>query len=315
MQEEIKAGRIWFGKDGNGVPRKKTYLSERKGNNSWTWWTNKEVGHNQEAKKEIIQLFGPNNTFDTPKPERLIARILQIATTYGDLVLDSFLGSGTTAAVAHKMKRRWIGVELGDHCDTHCVPRLIKVCDGTDQGGISEAEEWKGGGGFKYYYLAPSILEKDSFGNWIISKNYNANMLAAAMAKQEGFRYQPDPELYWKQGQSTENDFIFTTTEFLTQEHIDLIHSQMKKSEALLICCKAFSANDSKYPNITIKKIPQMLLGRCEFGKDDYSLNIVNIPTERDNEEFVPIVGEDKPNKRKAKTDMPLFDDTEEGNE
>lgn len=134
MNEEIREGRIWFGKDGKGVPRKKTYLSEISGQNSWSWWTNDEVGHNQEAKKEVKELFANENTFDTAKPERLIYRIIEIATNEGDLILDSFLGSGTTAAVAHKMNRRWIGVELGEHAKTHCAPRLRKVVDG-EQGG------------------------------------------------------------------------------------------------------------------------------------------------------------------------------------
>lgn len=136
--QQVDEGRFWFGKSGEGVPRRKNYLSETKGRNSWTWWKNDEVGHNQEAKKEINALFGAGNAFDTPKPERLIQRILHIATNPGDLVLDSFLGSGTTAAVAHKMGRRWIGIELGEHCDTHCLPRLKKVIDGEDPGGITK---------------------------------------------------------------------------------------------------------------------------------------------------------------------------------
>ena len=159
MDEEIKAGRIWFGKDGKGVPRKKTYLADRNGQNCWTWGTNQEVGHNQEAKKEINAVFGPDNPFDTPKPERLIQRILEIATNEGDLVLDSFLGSGTTAAVAHKMGRRWIGIEMGDHAKTHCAVRLRKVVDG-EQGGISKAVKWQGGGGFRFYELGESILDE-----------------------------------------------------------------------------------------------------------------------------------------------------------
>ena len=160
MEEEIKAGRIWFGKDGNGVPRKKTYLYERKGSNSWTWWSNKEVGHNQEAKKETNILFGSDNSFDTPKPERLIQRILQLATNSGDLVLDSFLGSGTTTAVAHKMSRRYIGIEMGEHAITHVVPRLQKVLNG-EQGGISQAVNWQGGGGFRFYRLGETVFDEN----------------------------------------------------------------------------------------------------------------------------------------------------------
>jgi adenine-specific DNA-methyltransferase len=191
MKEEIVAGHIWFGKDGKGVPRKKTYLSEVEGQNAWSWWTNNEVGHNQEAKKEINMLFGADTPFDTPKPERLIQRIIHIATNPGDLVLDSFAGSGTTGAVAHKMGRRWIMIELGEHCHTHIIPRLKKVIDGEDPGGITEAAGWKGGGGFRYYKLAPSLLQKDKWDNWIINKEYNAEMLAEAVCKLEGFSYAP----------------------------------------------------------------------------------------------------------------------------
>ena len=288
FEELVNDNRIWFGQNGDNLPRIKKFLAEvQSGMVSKTIWYRAEVGDNQEAKREVKK-FDDEDVFTTPKPERLVERILLIASNPGDIVLDSFLGSGTTAAVAHKMGRRWIGIELGNHCYTHCKPRLDKVVSGEDQGGISKAVEWKGGGGYKFYELAPSLLNKDSFGNWIINKRYNADMLAAAMAKHEGFTYSPDPEIYWKQGQSTEQDYIFTTTEFFTQEHLDYIESRMKDGESLLICCKAFNANDSRYTNITIKKIPQMLMGKCEFGKEDYSLNIINIPFERDIQDIPP---------------------------
>lgn len=195
------------------------------------------------------------------------------------MVLDSFLGSGTTAAVAHKMKRRWIGIELGNHAVTHCLPRLQKVVNGEDKGGITKAVNWPGGGGFKFYNLAPTLIGKDKYGSDIINPAYNANMLAAAMAKQESFRYSPDESSYWKQGMSSEKDFIFTTTQFVTVQMLDRLAEEMKEGESLLVCCKSFAKGCvHRHGNITIKKIPQMLLGRCEFGKDDYSLNIVNLP-------------------------------------
>lgn len=237
------------------------------------------VGTNKSANDETKSLFGDEG-FDYPKPESLIQKLLELVTKPGDIVLDSFLGSGTTAAVAHKMGRRWIGVELGEHSKTHCYPRMKAVVDG-EQGGISEAVGWKGGGGFKFYTLAPSLLNTDQYGNWVISKEYNANMLAAAMAKQEGFRYQPDETVYWKQGKSSEKDYIFTTTQFVTVEALDKIHDEMHPDESLLIACKAFQLEcENRHGNISIKKIPGMLLGKCEFGKDDYSLNIVNVPSE-----------------------------------
>lgn len=294
MKQLIVEGRIWFGKNGDAFPRKKRYLTDvQQGRTGDTWWQSSDVGHNQEAKREVKEIV-EGDIFATPKPERLIQRVFELATNPEDLILDSFLGSGTTAAVAHKMGRKWIGIELGEHCNTHCVPRLQKVCDGTDQGGISKAVNWKGGGGFKFYELAPSLLQKDHRENWIISKDYNAQMLASAMAKHEGFKFHPNESVFWKQGFSTENDYIFTTTEFLTVEYLDVIYDQMKSEESLLICCTKHSIPEDKYNNITVKKIPNMLLGRCEFGKDDYSLNIVNMPVDPDEPEFIPVGPDEK---------------------
>ena len=281
--ELIADNRIWFGEDGNNVPAVKRFLTEVKaGATAMTIWKYTEVGHNQDAKKEVNQ-FNSESVFATPKPERLIERVLTLGSNEGDIVLDSFLGSGTTAAVAQKMGRRYIGVEMGNHAYTHCAVRLKKVIDGTDQGGISKAQNWKGGGGFRFYELAPSLLKEDKFGNLVINKEYNADMLAAAMAKQEGYTYAPSIEHYWKQGYSSESDYIYTTTQFMTVEGLSAIVDQMKEGESLLICCTAFQKEcRSAFPNITIKKIPQMLLGRCEFNKDDYSLNIVELPIVED---------------------------------
>ena len=158
FQTLVADNRIWFGKDGRGVPRRKTFLSESEGRVPWTWWENAEVGHNQEAKNETKELFDKDDVFATPKPERLIQRVLQIATNPGDLVLDSFLGSGTTAAVAHKMGRRWIGIEMGAHAVTHCAPRLKKVVEG-EPGGISKAVGWTGGGGFRFCRLGEAVFD------------------------------------------------------------------------------------------------------------------------------------------------------------
>jgi adenine-specific DNA-methyltransferase len=131
---------------------------------SSTWWVHEEVGSNKEASIHIKQLFGEQEVFSTPKPEKLISRILELATNTGDIILDSFAGSGTTGAVAHKMGRRWIQIELGEHCHTHIIPRLQKVIDGADKGGITEAVNWQGGGGFRYYHLAPPCSNKTNGG-------------------------------------------------------------------------------------------------------------------------------------------------------
>ena len=155
-----REGRIWWGRNGNNVPAPKIYLSEvKQGVVPQTFWNYEDVGHTQVAKKEIVSLFGAD-VFGTPKPEQLIERILHVGSNPGDLVLDSFLGSGTTAAVAHKMGRRWIGIEMGDHAVTHCAPRLRKVIEG-EQGGISETVGWKGGGGFRFYRLGPPVFDED----------------------------------------------------------------------------------------------------------------------------------------------------------
>ncbi len=195
-----------------------------------------------------------------------------------EIVLDSFAGSGTTGAVAHKMGRRWIMVELGEHCHTHIIPRLNKVIDGTDPGGITEAVDWKGGGGFRYYRLAPSLLEKDRWGNWIISTNYNSAMLTEAVCKLMGFNYSPSEQHYWMHGRSSESDFIYVTTQSLTHQRLKAISEDVGEERTLLICCKAFRANLEAFPNLTVRKIPQAVLRKCEWGKDDYSLNVANLP-------------------------------------
>ncbi|HVB57049.1 MAG TPA: site-specific DNA-methyltransferase [Candidatus Acidoferrales bacterium] len=274
----VADNRVYFGKDGNGVPRRMEFLSNAKGLVPWTWWPHEEVGHTDEAKKEMHALLGKDDVFLTPKPERLIQRVLEIATNPNDLVLDSFAGSGTTGAVAHKMGRRWIMVELGEHCHTHIIPRLKKVIDGDDPGGITKAVGWKGGGGFRYYRLAPSLLEKDKWGNWVINKEYNAAMLAEALCKLEGFTYAPSDSVYWQQGHSTERDIIYVTTASLTHEQLQQLSDEVGSERSLLVLCTAFRAKADAYPNLTVKKIPKQVLSRCEWGHDDYSLQVENLP-------------------------------------
>lgn len=231
---------------------------------------------------QIKKLFG-YNAFPYPKPEELIKDILTIGSNPGDLVLDSFLGSGTTCAVAQKLGRKWIGIEMGDHAYTHCKVRLDKVISGEDQGGISKSINWQGGGSYRFYELAPSLVVKDKYGKEIINPEYNANMLAAAMAKHEGFKYSPDKENVYKQGFASEKSFIFTTTTHLTAEYLDEIATHFADDEFLVINCKSFDGNISNnYKNIKIKKIPQSILGKCVFGKDNYNLNIINLPTEEE---------------------------------
>lgn len=230
-----------------------------------------------------LQASGFNWKFPSgEKNEQLIQRVLEMVTNPGDLVLDSFLGSGTTAAVAHKMGRRWIGIELGEHADTHCIPRLKKVVDGEDPGGITKAVNWRGGGGFRYYTLAPSLIKLDEWGNPVINREFNNEMLVRAVCKIEGFVYAPSEDVYWKQGRSTETDFIYVTTQHLTPQMLEKLSTEVGEKQSLLICCGSFEGNLADFPNLTVKKIPRAILKKCEWNKDDYSLQIQNLPMAED---------------------------------
>lgn len=275
--------RFFWGKDGKATtPMRKLFKSEAKpGMSAPTIWD--DVGLNQHAAREIELLFGEKASFETPKPEGLMKRIIQIATNPGDLILDSFAGSGTTGAVAHKMGRRWIMVELGEHCHTHIIPRLQKVIDGADQGGISKAVNWQGGGGFRYYRLAPTLIVNDRWDNSVINPEYNAAMLAEALAKLEGFSYAPSETRWWQHGHSSERDFIYVTTQNLSADQLQALSDEVGGEQSLLVCCSAFRGVTSaqaaeRWPNLTLKKIPKMVLARCEWGHDDYSLNVANLP-------------------------------------
>ena len=276
---------IWWGTDGKNQPRLKRFLVQSKeGVVPITLWLSEEVGHNQEAKAENSKLLADQpELFSTPKPERLLSRVLTLATNAGDWVLDSFAGSGTTGAVAHKMGRKWIMVELGDHCHTHIIPRLQKVIDGTDQGGISKAMDWAGGGGFRYYKLAPSLLERDRWGNFTINPDYNAAMMSEALCKQHGYTYAPSETVFWQQGYATERSFLYATTQNLSFEQLQALAEEVGEHRSLLIIAAAWrgiSGFDAsrRWPNLTLKKIPNSILHLCEWGKDDYSLNVANLP-------------------------------------
>ena len=282
----VAENRIWFGAKGNNVPRKKTFLSEVQGGVvPMTTWRFEEVGSTQDAKKEVKAL-NPEDPFATPKPESLIERVMTLATKESDLILDSFLGSGTTAAVAQKMGRRWIGVEMGDHAYTHCKVRMDKVISGEDEGGISKAMDWQGGGGYRFYELAPTLIKEDAFGESVINTEYDADMLAAAVALHEGFNYAPDSKMFWKQSIGSENSYLFVTTRHLNSTYLDSIKDTMEDGEYLIVACRSYDSGlDKAYENITVKKIPHMLLDRCEFGKADYNLNIVHPPVYGDKNE------------------------------
>ncbi|PJJ95681.1 site-specific DNA-methyltransferase [Lysobacteraceae bacterium NML03-0222] len=309
FERELSEGKIKFSDDESRVIRK-IYLADQQGRVPETIWFAKDVGTTREASGEVRE-FVDGEFFDTPKPERLIERVLRLATNPGDLVLDSFAGSGTTGAVAHKMGRRWIMVELGEHCHTHIIPRLKKVIDGEDPGGISKAVNWQGGGGFRYYRLAPSLIVNDRWGNPIINPEYNAAMLAEALAKLEGFTYAPSETLWWQHGHSSEQDFIFVTTQSLSAGQLQALADEVGDGRSLLICCSAFRGVTAqqaleRWPNLTLKKIPKMILARCEWGQDDYSLNVANLPLAKPQPQAQP---SPKGKGRKAADTPDLFGD------
>jgi adenine-specific DNA-methyltransferase len=260
----------------NWIPYTREYAKDaptRPYNSLWT-----DLPTTRQTKSHQKDIFGAGNEFDTPKPEPLIERILSMCTLVGDLVLDSFAGSGTTGAAAHKMGRRWIMVELEATCDTHILPRLHKVINGDDQGGISKNSEWLGGGGFRYFNLAPSLLEKDKWDREVISSKYDAAMLAQALCKLEGFTYAPSDSVYWQQGHSSESDFLYVTTQTLGPEELVALSEDVGEGRSLLVLCAAFRGNADLWPNLTLRKIPNHIRSKCEWGHDDYSLNVANLP-------------------------------------
>lgn len=266
FNEYVKDNRIWFGPDGNNVPSIKRFLSEVKdGMTSLTLWLREEVGDNQEAKREV-KLFNSDDVFDTPKPERLIEKVLKLATVDGDLVLDSFLGSGTTAAVAHKMGRKWIGIELGEHAYTHCKVRLDKVIDG-EQGGISKTVNWQGGGGYKFYELAPSLIIPNERIPSIkqINPVYTFEQLCEAICKIEGFKYKPEGMIH---GYSSEKRFIHIAKEFVNGEYLNSLLSTLADDESILIYGTKVQSDLRLPNNVEVKKIPKDLLDKCTFESE-----------------------------------------------
>jgi adenine-specific DNA-methyltransferase len=263
---------IWFGKNGTATPSRKTFLCEltSEGITPLTIWLHNEVGHNHEARDEV-KAFNPQDPFATPKPEKLLHRIIHLSTSENDIILDSFAGSGTTGAVAHKMGRKWIMCELGEQCHTHIIPRMKAVVDGSDQGGISKVVNWQGGGGFKYCRLAESLLVTDkelSTKNnpvYIINPRYDEKMLIQAICKIENFRYRNDGRLH---GISSESRVLHVTTNLLTQVYLDSLAEDIGHDQSLLIYCTRRKRGLSVPDNIEIKKIPRDLLSKCDFQED-----------------------------------------------
>ncbi|MCD7716064.1 MAG: site-specific DNA-methyltransferase [Lachnospiraceae bacterium] len=262
----VEDNRIWFGAKGNNVPRKKTFLSEVKGGSvPMTIWKYDDVGSTQDAKKEVKDV-NPDNPFATPKPEKLVERILSIATNEGDLILDSFLGSGTTVAVAHKMKRKWIGIELGEQAYDQCKRRMDRIVDGVDRIGVTEKYSWQGGGGYHFYELAPSLLVKnDKLPIYQINPEYTFEMICEAICKIEGFHYKPQECFH---GYSSEKRFIHITMEFINAEYIKSLSMRLAEGQSLLVYGTKIQSDMILPDNIDIKKIPKDLLEKCVFESE-----------------------------------------------
>lgn len=200
------------------------------------------------------------------KPEKIIERVLKCASDENDLILDSFLGSGTTAAVAHKLRRKWIGIEMGEQAYTHCKVRLDKVIDGSDQGGISKENNWQGGGGYHFYELAPSLLVKNNkLPIYQINPKYTFEMLCEAICKIEGFHYKPTGLIH---GYSSESRFIHVTKEFVNAEYIKFISSSLSDKQSLLIYATKVQSKLLLPDNIEVKRIPKDLLKKYTFESE-----------------------------------------------
>jgi len=257
----INDNRIWF-RTGDSVPRLKRFLSEVAGGLvPSTWWTGEETGTNDTAKKELLNLFPGIVPFATPKPERLLERIIQLASNPGDIVLDCFLGSATTAAVSHKMGRRWVGIERSaDTIDTYATPRLTKVVQGADPGGITQTVGWEGGGGFRILHVAPSMFETID-GQVYLSEWATNGKLAEVTAAQLHYDYQYDPPFCGRRGRSR----LAVIDGLVNEAVVRLVANALAEEERLVICGTAIdpAARDvlrELRPGSSVRKIPHSIL-------------------------------------------------------
>jgi len=257
--------RIWFGRDGNGVPRTKRFLSEMSGVVPKSWWPHEDAGHTDMARREMRVLFPGVPPFDTAKPERLLQRIIHIATNPGETVLDCFLGSGTTAAVAHKMGRRWIGIERSRKTvETFALPRLEHVVTGEDPGGITEAVAWRGGGGFQVLDVRPSMFEDDE-GQVVLADWATNGKLAEATAAQLGFISELDPPLCGRKGRSR----LAVVDGHISSAVVRLLVEQLDERELLTVCGtsidpQAIDELRTLRPGSRVRKIPDSLLAEYQ---------------------------------------------------
>jgi adenine-specific DNA-methyltransferase len=260
--DELNAqGRIYFGLSGDGMPNTIRYLDEDEGLVPWSWWSHEEVGHNDESKKEILTLFPDAEPFDTPKPERLMNRIISIATDEGDIVLDPFLGSGTTAAVAHKTGRRWVGIEReAKTLTSFAIPRLTKVVEGEDPGGITDEVEWGDGGGFRVLEVAASMFDADE-GLVFLADWMTNGALSEATAAQLGFSYEDSPPFAGRKGRTR----LAVVDGVVNEAVVRILTSALEGAERVVICGTGIDTDARPIlrelrPGSTLRKIPAALL-------------------------------------------------------
>lgn len=256
MKKFEEEGRLYFPENKNQRIQRKQFLDEYKGRPIGNLWTD-------------INVINPMSTerlnFVGQKPEMLIARVLELASKEGDLILDSFLGTGTTMDVAHKMKRKWIGIEMGNQCYDFCQKRINNTIDG-EKTGVAEKYGWQGGGGYKFYELAEPLLVKNKvLPVYQINPSYTWDMVCEAICKIEGFTYEPSGEF---QGHSSENRFIHITEEFVNTKYVMSIMKNLGDKQSLLIYCKKNQADMILPENVEVKKIPKDLLDKCNFESE-----------------------------------------------
>jgi adenine-specific DNA-methyltransferase len=265
FQELVTEGRVYFPRQGRGKPRLKLYEGEEKGLVPFTLWGAEEVGTNDEAKKEILAIFPDTEAFSTPKPERLIRRIIEVGSNPGDLVLDCFLGSGTTASVAQKLERRWIGIERElATVEDFAEARLAKVIAGEELGGITTSANWTGGGGFRIVEVAPSMYQETE-GRVVLSDWATNGQLTEVVAAQYEFPFEPDPPFAGRKGRSR----LVVVDGLVDAQVIDLILPHLLPEESLLVCGTAIDesatvALQAKRPGSVVDRIPESALARYQ---------------------------------------------------
>lgn len=270
-RELLEDNRIYFPRSGAGRPRRKTFFSELEGLVPETLWLAKDVDTNDTAKRESLALFPEDDAFTTPKPERLLQRIIHIASNPGDVVLDCFVGSGTTAAVSHKMGRRWLGVEWSaDTIERYAIPRLTKVVFGTDLQGITKTVAWEGGGGFRVLGMAPSMFEADDHGLVFLPDHMTNGVLAEATAAQLGFGYEVDPPFAGRKGRTR----LAVVDGVVSESVVRLFVDALGERERVTICGTGLDPAARPLlrelrPGSTLRKIPAALLDEYVYRRRD----------------------------------------------